>query len=52
MWLGAALLVLGVVAYAVFEVTVYIAVVLIVVGLTLAIWGVLEARRALRRSRL
>ena len=52
MWLGGVLLVLGVVAYAVFEVTVYIAAVLIVAGLAVAIWGVLEARRALRRSRL
>ena len=46
-WLGAALLALGFLAWLVFKIAVKVALVLFVVGVALMIWGAIKARRAL-----
>lgn len=46
-WVGLALLALGLLAWFVFKVTVYLAVILFLVGVALMIWGAVKAKQAI-----
>lgn len=46
-WVGLVLLALGVLAWFVFKVTIYIAVGLFLVGVALMIWGAVKAKQAI-----
>jgi hypothetical protein len=45
-WLGVAVLALGILAYVVFKVALWIAIVLFIAGVVLMIWGAVKLKRA------